>query len=253
MTHDIYADLMNREIDGANTEAESRQLHEHMESHPEARERFERLNETPQVDPPSHLFHRIIEAIPFGRQAAEPARGFGAWISTILPTPRLRYVSTFALGIVAGFALLFVTLTGDRDGGSLDINQLYGTMKVIDPADGFQIVGSQAVDLDHIRGEIRLHESHRTLLADVSLHATNPIRWTLSYDQTDVAFEGFRQVEGGGEVVSASTGFSVDQAGDGRFILFFSEKDDELAPITLSIYEAGKLLYSKELLGQAGE
>ncbi len=257
------AELMNSEFDGVNSEAESRELAEYLDAHPGAREEFEqlqaltrRLHAEGHVDPPAHLFHRIISAIPFGRHsrpagsAHESGDGIFSWLGGLFPRPRLRYASTFGVGLVAGVVLLWAAVANNRVDGSLDISNLYGTMKAINPSDGFEVVGKVGVDLDQVHGEIRLHESDRTLLAEVSLSASEEIRWVLRYDGSDIAFEGFRQVEGpAGDMVAATDEMTVNQVGDSRYILFFTETNGTHSTMSIEIFSAGKLLYQNELSG----
>jgi hypothetical protein len=255
---------MNAELDGANTEAQSRELEALLAADPSAREHFERLRgltsrlaSIESVDPPAHLLHRILSAIPFGkyplRAKREREAGLFSWLGTLIPRPRLRYASAFAVGLVAGFVLLWATVANDRVDGSLDISNLYGTMKAINPSDGFREVGSVGIDLDQVRGEIRLHESDRRLLADVSLSAPEQIEWVLRYNASDVAFEGYRRLEGdSGAVAAAEDRMMISQVGESRYILFFSERENGRPDMSVEIFSDGKLLYQKDLAGTAG-
>lgn len=255
-------ELMHAEIDGVNTPAQSHELEEYLAAHPDAREEFDglsalarRLDEEPQVEPPAHLIHRILSAVPFGRYPRARAEGgVGEWLSRLFPRPRLRYVSTFAVGLLAGFFLLWATVANhDTVEQPLDISNLYGTMKTINPSDGFDVVGTVGVDLDDVRGEIRLHESDRKLLADVTLNATDEIEWVLSYGRSGVDFEGFRQLAGpSSNIVAAGNQMKVSQVGQGRYILFFTEHDSTLAPMMIEIFKSGNLLYQHELANSRG-
>jgi len=253
-------ELMHAEIDGTNAPEQTRQLNEYLAAHADARRDFEELralathlDAQPHVDPPAHLIHRILAAIPFGRYPkAGSERGLGAWLSVAFPRRRLRYVAAFALGVVAGCILLWSTVSSRYVDSPLDVTNLYGTMRTIEPTDGFKVVGTAGVDLGPVRGEIRLHESDRKLMAEVSLRASDPIEWVLHYGP-DVAFEGYRQVAGAaGAVTAAGTEMRVSQAGEGRFILFFTETDGSVTPMSIEIFESGKLIYQKQFVDARG-
>jgi hypothetical protein len=169
-------------------------------------------------------------------------------VAGLVPRPRLRLLATFATGLVCGVVLLWVALTGGAVDQPLDISNLYGTMRAIETSDGFEVVGAVGVDIDRVRGEIRLHESDRKLLAEISLDAAREIEWVLSYGEADVDFEGYRQVEGSPGRVSASSGaMTVSQTGPGRYILFFTEHDVVETPMRIQIFSSGNLLYNKDL------
>lgn len=260
MTRDEDRERMNAEIDGENTESGTRKLHRWLEGDPSRRAEFEdlhaltgALDRAPDLEPPPHLFHRILAAIPFGRYPAATARprtGWRAWWAKHLPRPQLRYASTFALGLVVGAILLWAAGRGPENGtgeGALDISTLYGTMNTIDTTDGFQLLDRVGVNLAQVHGGIQLHESDHTLLADVSLTSEEPIEWVIHYDEADVSFEGFRRVTGGGTLSAASTHMQVKQQGDGRFLLFFAEKEGARAPMGFEIFSDGELLYEGAL------
>lgn len=253
---DRTIELMNREIDGVNTSAQSDELNRLLAGDADARAEFDalkalhrRLEAIPVADPPPHLIHRILSAVPFGRYPGRaPAHeGLGAWLSGIFSRPRLRLAATFATGLVAGIVLWAAVDSGHVD-SSIDTSNLYGTMRSIHSSDGFQVVGHVGIETAQVRGEVRLHESDRKLLAEISLDTTDPIEWTVRYNRDDVAFEGFRQVEGdAGSVSAAGDVMTVSQAGSGRFILFFTEQNDIPAPMSIDIFSAGNLLYHKDL------
>lgn len=261
---DRLRELMNGEIDGANTEEQSRELADTLAGNARAREEFEalqrlsrRLDAVAEVDPPAHLIHRIISAVPFGRYGAAAAAGtgggIGSWISVLFSRPVLRYASTFAVGLIAGIALLWAATDRDHVDGSLDISNLYGTMRAIDTSDGFEVVGSVGIDTDQVHGEVRLHESDRKLLAEISLSPVEQIEWVLHYDAAEVAFEGFRQLEGrAGTFNARGTEMRVSQAGSGRYLLLFTETNGGPAPMSIEIFSGNKLLFNKDLQASSG-
>jgi hypothetical protein len=250
--------LMNGEIDGTNDATASAELEERLSVDADARAEFEslrtlsrRLDAIPAVEPPPHLIHRIIASVPFGRvdwPRSAHADGVGAWLGGLFPRFRLRYVATFATGLVAGFVLLWVAVSGDRVDRPLDISNLYGTMRAIESSDGFAVVGSTGIEAGEVRGEVRLHESDRKLLAEISLNTPDEIEWVLDYGDADVAFEGFRQLEGNsGDVRAANNTMTVSHSGAGRYLLFFTERGDGDHPMSIEIFSSGNLLYQKDL------
>lgn len=249
-------ELINREIDGINTSAQTDELNRLLAGDAAARGEFDalraldgRLRALPVVDPPPHLIHRILSAVPFGRYTsdAHAGDGVGAWLSSIFARPRLRIAATFAAGLAVGIAL-WAAIDRTHVEGSLDTSTLYGTMRAIETSDGFELVGQVGIETAQVRGEVRLHEADRKLLAEISLDTTDPIEWRVHYDRDDVAFEGFRQVEGAaGSISAADDVMTVSQAGSGRFFLFFTEQNHAATPMSIEIFSAGNLLYHNDL------
>lgn len=267
MTPDTHrerlTELIHGETDGTNSAADSAELRERLAADPAARAEFEsmqRLNEglgrVPAAEPPSHLFHRIIDAIPFGRapwsgrhsgaHAHADAGGIGTWLAGLLPRPRMRVLATFATGLVCGALLLWVAVDGRGVDQSLDISHVYGTMRAIEANDGFEVIGTAGIDADRVHGEIRLHESDRKLLAEISLDAAEDIEWVLTYGAADVDFEGYRQVAGNTARVELAGG-TMTVKGAGRYLLFFTERSVPLQPMRIEIFSSGNLLYQKDL------
>ncbi len=128
-------ELMNRVLDGAATEPERAELDRAVTSSPEVRAHFDalsrmvqRLDAVPMVEPPTTLHPRIVDALdaspPHATKRAGGDGGFVWWIRNLLPTPALRYGSTFGLGIAAGAVAIAML----RPGVSVDPNQVAGTM-----------------------------------------------------------------------------------------------------------------------------
>jgi hypothetical protein len=251
---------MHAELDGTNTPSQSQELKDYLAAHPEARREFaglsaltRHIDAQPQAEPPAHLIHRILDAIPFGlypreaRVARTPhAGGLRLWLSTVFPRHRMRYATAFGLGVAAGCILLWSTVTNRSAQSPLDVTSLYGTIGAVETGDGFEELGGAGVDVGTVRGEIRLHESNHHLMADVSLDPANPIEWVLRCG-SGVAFDGYRRVEGAASSVSASGNtMRVSQAEKVRFVLFFAESDAAAESMSIEIFESGKLIYQKE-------
>jgi hypothetical protein len=162
----------------------------------------------------------------------------------------VRYTLTFAVGMIVGFGLLWALVANDRLEGALEIEDLAGTMMSVSASDGYEEIGSVGVSLDRVYGDVRLHESNRKLVAEVSLSSLQEIQWALKYDRDDVSFDGFSQVEGQmGEIETKGGELKVSQAGKGRYIVFFMEQVDNPKPLKIEISMAGKVIYENELTG----
>jgi hypothetical protein len=251
-------ELINAEIDGVNTDDETRELQAYLEGDAGARQYKEALaaivaavESVPTRPVPHALEKRILEAVPFGHPPhAGAGRRVARWFDAWLPTPRLRYAAAVAVGILVG-GVLFAGLSGLR-GGRGESN-LWGTMRTIDEADGFRELGATGIDLEDVKGQVRLHESGGTLLAEVSLQSGAEIDWVLQYDPDDLNFEGFRQLgQGTPKIASNGSETRLHHTGENKYHLFFTEKEGRVAPLKVKIFSSQGLLYENQIVPSPG-
>lgn len=255
-----YIDLMNAELDGVNSSKESEELSEYLVSNREAKDHFEdlkfifgRIDASKSVDPPSNLEDKIFSSISRGKRHSYHSSDHKAsWIARCFSVPHLRYAAVFAAGILIGVILYSRIGYEGVGGGSFDKSRLYGTMKFVESAYGLEEIQSIDVDVGEVRGQIRLHESERALVAEVSLYSLDSIEWVLQFDKEDVLFEGFRHVDGKDcDIVAAATEARVRQTGDNKYVLFFSQNDHLDTPMVAKIYSADHLLLFEKSLTRA--
>lgn len=125
-------ELMNQEIDGVNSPAESRELQDHLADHPESRRLLSELTEavgifdkvTPLV-PPLGLHDRILAST---EAFHVPARkDWRAGLRDIFgPVLRPAVAASFALGLLAGFLVLEGYRSLGKDFAGTDSSHLQG-------------------------------------------------------------------------------------------------------------------------------
>ncbi len=133
MNADHLDRLMNGEIDGANSAAESRELADLLRADPAARRRFEELKETVSVfrrvgllEPPDGLRESIAAAV-----AAEPVRPLRprrALREALGPAWRPRRTLAFAAGLVLGLGLAGLAWQLEDGAGGIDRHDLLGSV-----------------------------------------------------------------------------------------------------------------------------
>ncbi|MDH3198346.1 MAG: hypothetical protein OEO21_08910 [Candidatus Krumholzibacteria bacterium] len=263
-------ELMHLVIDGSASTPQREALQRRLQDDPEAKAHFESLQRVvrliesvPEAAPPEHLFHRIVDAVPFGRarwaRGAAPASGLSAWLRDAWRRPGLRFAGTFGLGLAVGVALISIAGRNwhvyNRLYRPLDISEVSGTMKTIQTADGFREIARLGVGAGSVSGVVRLHRSEEALLAEVDLKTSGEIDWVLSYGSDGVSFEGFRRLAGtpeGSAVESRDHQTRVHQSGDDRYFLFFSGGTEAVPPMTLRIYQADALVFEGAVGGEGG-
>lgn len=253
-----FIELMNLELDGAISERDRAALHEILSGNPEAAEYYEGLRATfatistvEPADPPAELLKRTLEAIPFARRhGRETTQGeLTSRLQRWFAMPRLRYAAVFAVGIAFGIVAYATVDYGTwLQGGKLDTSDFVGTMKHGTTSTRFEQTASLDVELDPVRGAIKLHESGDILLADVALDATGKIEWAFQFDPKDMSLYGHRSDDGGaGDLVAGPAQVRVRQTGETRYLLFFNRKGDTVPPLLVKIYSADRLLLERTL------
>jgi hypothetical protein len=217
---------------------------------------FRAIDADPDGEPPPDLGDNVLASIPFGKYTTARTNGrsvvrWGDWLFA----RRLRYAGTFAAGIIIG--VIVYAVVGYDGGGddTFDNSLMYGTMRSIESTHEFEQIQSAGIDLDEISGDVCIYGSGHALLVEVSLKSPGDIEWVLQYDNNDVSFEGFRHLGGQGcEVAAAATETRVNQRGDSKYVLFFSNKDRSTIPMVFKVFSADqKLLFEKILTPAASE
>ena len=147
MIEERFIELMNKEIDGANSQDESAALREYLQSSDEARRCYEELrgvanmfSEAGDVTAPEDLDWMITRSI----AEREAARAGRRSILEIL-TPRKKLAYAFAAGLACGLVLLIIFLNATPKTGKLDQKDLYGALA--GGANGEAVIATNHVSL----------------------------------------------------------------------------------------------------------
>ncbi len=260
-------ELMNLELDGLLPPERSAELRAKLAANSEAAAYFQQLGRTmeavsavPQLDLPAGSEERVFSSIPFGRYAARkptkgPANALASRAAQFFTVRRLSYAGIFAIGIVFG-ALVYSSISYDRSrgGDEVDKTDLYGSMSAISPGGSFTETASVSVNAGEVHGRVRLHESDRALLADVSLDSPGAIDWVVGYRADELLLDGFRTMQGRADQVSTSAGETrVAQTGSSRCLLLFSREGAAETALTISVYSADQLIFQNTLTPSAAD
>ncbi len=219
-------DLMQREIDGANSAADSSRLQEMLSRDPAARTRYEELAalaaalaRVAPVAPPAGLKDDILAALPAGRY---PAAAPG-WPWTAVPfRPAVQFGLALALGVALGVAASLLLAGGPA--GEPGLDAVAGTL--LDPAGrGFRTVAEADMTLPAAGGRARLSRSPAYLAVGLELEAAAPATVRLSGAAGRLRSVGL--VRSAGEVAARWTGDALvlEFAGPCRCVCFFAPID----------------------------
>jgi len=243
--------LMNQELDGANSPAESRRLAEELAADPGARRRFAELRETigiftriETLQPPPGLRARILAAVrPVAPEPRTPrASRARVFLRELLgPVRRPALAGTFALGLVAG--LLLYAAVGGLPGREIPGDGLLSGMAGPD-LDTLSLASGSARVLDQgpVHGRARLVELAAGFVLDLDL-ATEPgheVRVTFGPGLTCTGFTSPGRAARNLRVSGGEVSFLAAPAG--RYVLELGRTGQPLSTIVLQIHHEGELV-----------
>jgi hypothetical protein len=194
-------ELMQAELDGANTPAESARLRALLESSPDARERFAALQRVhaalaslPQVTPPESLRETVLRAVApatheqMARTTRSKAASGASWWR-----PGLRLAGAFALGAVAATVLGLLMRSEDRV-SSADLEDYVGTLA---PRPGnAPTVDDSRFESNLASGSFRMVDRHRLPVVEFEIDAGEPVEIDFECLQGCDGFQGYAHRSG---------------------------------------------------------
>lgn len=237
-----YIELIHADIDGEIDAAGKAELDAFLAENPEGRAAHEgmvalsrSLEEIPELDPPAHLKHVIMNMAPPAKAAAPAAPGF---LERMLSTRALGYVGTFAAGVI--FSLAVVSSNDISTGVFDDVTGLVGTM-----ADS-QFVAAEhdsfALNESAVAGAVVLRSKGSLLILDFDLVAHEPVEIDVRYADRTIWFNGFAQLESSGTSVAAESGeITLQLNGKQRFATFLNNPGKRATTIEIRFIAGGQV------------
>jgi hypothetical protein len=248
-----YFELINKEIDGTNSKAESAKLKVYLSRNPEGRQLYEDLLKTAnalkcveEVEPPKHLKQHILNSLEFPQRS--PKREWSI-LHQVIERFRLRSTPRYAVVFVSGICvgiLLFVLFSQPRSLGDQETAQVSGTLALVPQLLTFHASDSVAINLDEVTGTLRTFFSNDIVLAELRLQSNVSVRTEISF--RDLTFSGFKKLAGGEESLDVGQNrIALTHSGTGRYFLSFVGQGTAEGPLEARIYTGSRLLYQKTL------
>jgi len=253
-----FIELMNQEVDGANTPEESSRLRRHLDAHPEARAYFEDLCEMGRmfrdagdVEPPCPVSEAVMASLP-GRPRPKGGRWrslrFVAAARTRM-SPKLAFA--FSAGLVTGMFLLAVALLIAQPRGPggpvLDPARLTGTLVAWEPPG--EVLASECLELNSPRtaGTSCIEYSSGVIRADITLASERDVRIVFRHGD-QIRFDSYRS-PGGGEHALTVRRDRVEllHRGTGEYALLFRDLSGGRAPMDMFVEEGDEVLVERTI------
>ncbi len=237
-------DLLNQELDNANTEKESASIRKILQKKPEAKKYYDDLREMSlmfrrikDVPAPAHLKERILRALPLPEplRAARPSP-FKTFLRDFTANTQYRLALTFAGGVVAGI-LLFVVFSSPP----ADSTNLMGTMASNQP-----VVLAEAkadISLDGAVGVIQAKRFKSTIVAEINLQTSKEVDVVINYDHQQMKFRTFEPIgDAEGTLVVLEGQLRLSVSGLQKYELSFTDVPESVPMITARLFDRGILL-----------
>ncbi len=166
------SELMNAELDGVATPAQSDALNACLQSDQEARRQFELLKSAvegirnlPELEPPANLSTDILARIAW-RKPASSSR-----VSKVFEAPMLRYAAAFALGMVLTGVIL-----GPPSDAPGEWHRMAGTMAAGIEGTHGPTTRQSNFGSSGVSGSLQLQRTESFLVMAINLETENPFR-----------------------------------------------------------------------------
>lgn len=248
-----YIDLINAEIDNEISAEDQALLDEYIAQNADARALRDELaalgdelSAMEALTPPIDLRHPVIRRV--GRKAdnAITAGGISDLLSGLFGLPLVRYGMSFAAGVVVAVALISSDQASRQ--AFTDVTSLVGTMSDTDVSGVLTSEDSMTLTLNELAGSVSLNSSGPLLVLDFDLTAENPVEIVATFNDPDIWFNGFAQLESQGTSVAAGTGsVTVRMEGQRRYAVYLHNASQDAAMVSLRFVAAGETLHEGQL------
>jgi len=241
-----FQDLINADIDGEITAAESDELRAFLENSAEGRDLHRdlahlcsTLGSVEAEAPPPQIRHAIMSSVkPASVKPETP--GF---LQSLFALPSLKYAATFAAGVILTLSLVNSGQVSKR--AFDDVTGLVGT--VADPIKA-DLETSVAIDETKVAGIVSLRSSGSLLILDFDLMATEPVEIEADYNDSTIWFNGFAQLESSGTAVSAETGrVRLRMEGKRRYAVYLQNEGSRETTVRLRFMADGAVVHEASL------
>lgn len=245
-----YMELMNAEIDGEISAEDRALLQAYLAEHDEARAYHEelrnicdRLDSEEPLDAPTGLGDAALARIrPAGSARPGSQGSLAETVNSWFGIPAVKYAMSFAAGVILTFALV----TSDQASKATfdDVTSLVGTMGSLEARGGATASDRLQLTLNELAGSVNLLSNGPLLILDFDLASTRPVEIVARFDNRDIWFNGFAQLQSTGTSVAAEVGrVTVRMDGQRRYAVYLHNSGGSQASVDLGFYSSGTLLH----------
>jgi len=253
MIPDKYIELIHREIDGLNSPKQSAKLKTFLAANVEAQKLYDELTtmsammkEAKVVEPPSHLQHVIMNALPPHRYPAKKAGILAQAMDFVESKINFKYAYAFSGGLALGvamYALVFQAALKAPD----DSSELSGAMMRREPVEKLKTAHSFEINRDGVTGKIDLKIATDIVAAELALESTQPVELTIIFDEQHLSFKSLTVLDESTsvEAILIPGAAQLTHVGRKSYALVLAKKDETASQLEFKIVRAGELLFER--------
>jgi hypothetical protein len=244
-----YAELIQQEIDGANSEVEQARLREYLKTNPDAEQLHADLKQlnailagVEDVPLPDGLRQRLLQFVPRPQPAQSSSRQAGS--GRVI----LRYGYALAAGLVLGVGLH--AWMADR-GSAVRLPDVSGTMAP--SASESPVLEEFSIAEASLRGAVHVRRWEAGFSVVLDLDSTEKVDVALAYEGEALAVSGLAVAEGEFLPLAARTGrLEWTHEGQDEYTVQLRSSSEDAATIRLEFSENGRRITDRVLRLPAG-
>jgi len=252
---DKYIELINAEIDAEISADDQALLDAYIAGNDDAKQLRDQLaglcSDLDAVDPlspPDDLQHSVMSQVSPAKKTvqAPPRISFPEFLVSLFGMPPVRYAMSFAAGVILTITLVSSDQTSRR--AFDDVTSLVGTMSDAAQGGSISVVDDMQLTLNELAGTVSLNSSGPILILDFDLSSQYPIEIVAAFNDRDIWFNGFAQLESEGTSVAAQSGqVTVRMEGQRRYAVYLHNTGQNAGTVSLRFLSSGQLLYEGTL------
>jgi hypothetical protein len=257
--NDHHLNLLQAEIDGLNTEAESQTVRNLIASDAELKVAYEELQAVKlamaslvEIEPPPTLRESIMNAIPENTPSNEPAGSIWSGIVDLIRVPRpVSLAYAFSLGLIVAFVVSTVFLPPAQTDS---IDQIAGTMAVTDLSD-YELIAEYEIEDEEGKkdGTVRVARRNNRIFIEFVWDDKRGFEARVVYDEEWADVIGTHAVRGyqNRRTKTVEGEVTVSGTGPGTEFVTFEEKtleEDEEGELNIEVNSGSRTLLRRSLL-----
>ncbi len=255
MISEKQMELINREIDGVNSAAESEELKKIMAENPEAKAYYDSLEELSNklgtledVEPSPHLTKHIMNSIPAPKTSRAEKKGF---FKSLFSVPQYvfkpQYASVFAGGLVFGLVLFFV-ITSTINPTGIDLGDIAGTLISRDKKQDFENANSFKIHTSEAYGRVDFKQSKELVLVEINLRTNKELELLFEFDSFDISFNSFKQFQKKNNGLAINSRYvKFTNNGDNKYLFLFNSLTQNEKTFNFKMMSQGRTVMEKSI------
>lgn len=252
MIDERYVELINKELDGLNTESESKELQQFLSENDEALQHYDELlraasalKRVEQVEPPSFLKTHILNSI---KTLPVPVRSRFGWMKSMLELfhrrPSVRYGVVFASGLCVGI-LLLVIADPWREDGIPHASNVSGSMLSRTEISRLQVIDSVALEGSGFRSLFKTLRGDGNITVECAVTAGENLQLELSADPDELKFVAVNRLGGTDNDVTVTAGKVIFTGTQSEHdLITFTNVASPHRPIEVRLYKGATVIGS---------